>query len=398
MTDGKERERQELAEEEQERPEGDPEPEAEEEAPREGEAKGDAERILRYWGWRKGEITLLDRDEYEGQQDARRRQEEKQGWSEPEEEDEEQESSVERVIAVSGPLRRVVIRAEDAVAAPVDLFASHADPAELYPIQPIPPSGRPKIKRRKKKRKRRDEELYPNGAVKKHGEHVGQQGTPEGGSREGYTHVPGSLPESGDLGGEEGPYHTSPDLTYDERLIAIREYLESEGHENYEELFLITQNGKIINSRSGNKEEVEVTEEMRSAAESATDAGDVITAIHNHPSGRPFSPSDLLVAYTLKIERMIVISSNPEHRRKYTLSLSKVIEDGWNERDPEKAGDWWNKNVAWRFNNIEHALYTTLEAKINSGEIGLDEANLMFSEGRWMMAHDSGIVEFEMED
>jgi len=34
--------------------------------------------------------------------------------------------------------------------------------------------------------------------VLKHGDHIGQQGTPEGGSEAGYTHVPGSVPGSGD--------------------------------------------------------------------------------------------------------------------------------------------------------------------------------------------------------
>lgn len=33
--------------------------------------------------------------------------------------------------------------------------------------------------------------------VERHGQHIGQEGTPEGGSKKGYTHVPGSVPGSG---------------------------------------------------------------------------------------------------------------------------------------------------------------------------------------------------------
>ena len=126
------------------RPEGEPEPEPETEPvaadeteqPEEKRQVDEAERALSYWGWRKGEITLLDRQEHEKGQEARKRQEEKIGLREPESEKQEPEESVERTIVV-GPLRRMI---------------------EV-----------------------------------RHGQHVGQEGLPQGGSQPGYTHVPGSV-------------------------------------------------------------------------------------------------------------------------------------------------------------------------------------------------------------
>jgi hypothetical protein len=106
-------------------------------------------RDRKYWTWEASDIKLLDRQDFDRGREARKRQEKRFGIGEPEE---EHSKSLKVISRVLGSLRRLVNRADDPTVGPVDIRAGSEDQSDLYPIQPVPPSGRPKLRRKKKRR------------------------------------------------------------------------------------------------------------------------------------------------------------------------------------------------------------------------------------------------------
>lgn len=116
MSDQEERE---LEDEEQEEegspeepvsPDGEQEPESEQEDTERG-ARPD--RVRSYWGWQKGDIQLLDRQEFEAGEDARRREAEKASPA-PEEDEEEEPSAVERALTgLTDAIKGLVTRQQE---------------------------------------------------------------------------------------------------------------------------------------------------------------------------------------------------------------------------------------------------------------------------------------------
>ena len=328
------------------RPEGEPEPEAESvaadetEQPKEEKRQVDeAERALSYWGWRKGEIRLLDRQEHEKGQEARKRQEEKIGLREPESEEQEPEESVERTIMVVGPLRRMI---------------------EI-----------------------------------RHGDHVGQEGLPEGGSQPGFTHVPGSVPGSGE---EEEPFHAQPGFTYDERIEALRDYLRPLDHE---EGFIIDSEGNIISVETGSEDLILWSDEAVAKIDSAREEGGAerLTLVHNHPKyGSAHSPDDIIFTYMNYLDEAVVVSGKQEIT--YTAILTDAVKDFRFGRSRDDLKVYWNEQIAASLQSAENDVYNVFRARISTGEMTTAEAESRHYETMWERLEQTrpDILEFRIEE
>ncbi len=142
----------------------------------------------------------------------------------------------------------------------------------------------------------------------------------------------------------------------------IKDHEDEIRHKSYENCFAFGPKGKILLRKSGSKDTIIIT-----AEEGKKLKGAVFT--HNHPGSSSFSPADIRTSCGLGLKEIRIASS----KYFYTMRLkdgSNFTEKMWKEIEPA-------------MNRYNFAVRNELEDKIISGEISINDANILHWHEVW---------------